>query len=533
MEQLTARLVEFWNSLGVWQRIVVIGLPAALIIGVIAMMTMLIGSPPAAAILYTDIEPADAALIIDELEKERIQYDLLNEGRDIAVPASEVHRLRIKLASMGLPRHHVGFELFDETKMGITDQGMRIDKQRALQGELARNLEALDQVDEARVILNIAPETSFLDTDTRSTASVMLRLSPGNRLSSSQVEGIRHLISRSVSRLEPEDVSITDSMANPLTGREDSEAEEKIAGMALAELQHELRQRLERRAEDKIRRLLEGPYGVGNVAPSVTLAMDFSTMTRQKKEYTPVTSDEQGIEKHVEEHRSRNETTEDDLGGIPGTTSNVPGYLGISEGDNTGQESSEFDLIVEYLVNEEFTEEDLPPGAVTGVSAAVTLNANADNWDEPTQQSVKSLIANAIGADLTAGDQIEVQAFKWSDDESLAVGQTFVLAQRSRSINSMVSVGITVLLVVFVLFMLRGIVFGGLPRDKMLPAPPVEAPKDLSDMTEDEAEEFALRRLDQLGATQQDKMRQEISRMVDTEPERVVALLRSWLLEDT
>jgi len=533
MEQLTARLVEFWNSLGVWQRMVVIGIPAVLIIAAIATMTILVGAPPASSILYKDVEASDAQLIIDELNKDNIPYDLLNDGRDIAVPASAVHRVRIKLASMGLPRGHVGFELFDEAKMGITDQGMRIDKQRALQGELGRNLEALEQVVEARVILAIAPETSFLDTDTKSTASVMLKLDQGGRLTEAQVEGIRHLVSRAVPRLVPDDVSITDSMANPLTGREDSEAEQRIAGMELAELQHELRQRLERRAEDKIRRLLEGPYGVGNVAPSVTMVIDFTTMSRQTKEYSPVTSDEQGIESRVEEHRTRSNAQEEDLGGIPGSTSNVPGYLGINQGDSTGTESSSYDLMVDYLVNEEFTEEDLPPGVVTGVSAAVTVNTDADGWPPETRMAVEDLVASAIGADIDAGDEVTVQAFLWKDDSAAAVGQITYLSGRSSNINTAIKIGATVILVGFVLFLLRGLVFGGMPRESMLPTPAPERSKDLADMTEEEAEEYALKRLDELGSTQQDKMRQEISRMVETEPDRVVALLRSWLLEDT
>lgn len=532
MEQLTARLVEFWNSLNTWQRFVVIGIPAVLVIGAIALLTTFVGTPPTQSVLFADVDPADAQLILEQLETDGVSYDLLNDGRDIVVPTSQVHRLRINLASQGLPRGHVGFELFETPKMGITDTGMQIDKQRALQGELARTLESMEQVDKATVILAMAPDTSFLDTDSHSTGAVTLTLQPGERLNEMQVEGIRHLVSRSVRRLEPEDVAITDNRANPLTGKDDAGASKLLAGMDVANMYDELRQHIERRYERKIRQVLEGPYGIGSVAAAVTLEIDNSVIRNQIKEYTPVTSDEQGIERNVEEHRSRTTATEENLGGIPGTTSNVPGYLGINQGENTGQESSEYDLIVEYLVNEKLSDEELWPGAITRRSAAVSLNT--DTWDETIKQTVEQLVARAIGASVTSGDDVFVQGFTWSERESQAIAVQSDRRTKSRTLNNLFTmIGIAVIVALGLVF-LRSLVLGGLPREMALPGVSSPDPSGRSSlMTEEEAEEFALRKLDELGATQQEKMRQEISKMVDNEPDRVVALLRSWMLEDT
>lgn len=530
MNLLTDRLVAFWNSLPVWQRVALLGVPAVLVVGAVASLTLILSSPPAKAPLFRDLEVTDASRIVDELKRQNVNYTLENEGRDIMVPAADVYDLRLHMAGMGLPQDSVGFELFDKSKLGVTETGMRIDYQRALQGELQRTLEALDQVQAAKVILQIAPDTTFLDTDARSTASVALTFRPGEHLSENQVEGIRHLVSKAVSRLAPEDVAIIDGQGNPLTGSEAGDSEQKLQGLALAELQHRLRQRLERDMENKVRKFLEDPYGAGNVAASVSLEMDFRAINTKSTEYTPVVGD-QGIESHVEEHRSKGTSNEETPGGVPGTTSNIPGYLGINAGEGQATQNSEYNLIVEYLVNQELREEDLPPGVITRRSAAVAINTDA--WDATTKQSVDTLVASAIGANLAAGDEIDVQAFEFSEPTTTSVAAEYTASRRNEFIGRLAGWLLALLVVGIALVFVRSLVMGALPREIPVPSPAGALAGGTAMMTEEEAEEYALRKLDDLKATAQDKMRSEIARMIDAQPERVASLLRSWLLEDT
>jgi len=529
VNQLAERLLAFWNALPTWQRVFFLGIPALIIVGAVTSLTLILSSAPVQAPLFRDLELTDASRIVDELRQRNVNYTLENEGRDILVPVTEVYDLRLTLAGMGLPQDSVGFELFDKNKLGITETGMRIDYQRALQGELQRTLEALEQVQAAKVILQIAPETTFLDTESRSTASVALTFNSGARLSENQVEGIKHLVSKAVSRLEPDDVAIIDNQGNPLTGEESAESAQKLQGLELADLQHRLRQRLERNMESKVRQFLEDPYGAGNVAASVALEMDFRAIRTQTKEYTPVVGD-QGIESRVEEHRSKQTTGEETPGGVPGTTSNIPGYLGLSGGEAQSTESSEYDLIVDYLVNEELREEDLPPGVITRRSAAVAINT--DVWDAETKQSVDTLVASAIGANLAAGDEIDVQAFEFNETGATAATTEYVALQRNENISRIAGWLLALLVVGITLVFLRSLVVNILPREMPLPSA-AGALAGTGLMTEEEAEEYALRKLDELKATAQDKMRSEIARMIDSQPDRVASLLRSWLLEDT
>lgn len=532
MEYLVARLREFWEKLGLIQKVVVVAIPAGLLVVAAAAIVLVIAAPAVQAPLFRNLDTGDASRIVAELKKNGVDYALENEGQDILVPAAQVYDLRLELAGMGLPQRTVGFELFDKTKLGVTETGMRIDYQRALQGELARTLEALEQVERATVLLNIAPETSFLDTDSHSTASVTLELGSGRGLSASQIEGVRHIVSHAVSRLAPDDVTLVDGSGNPLNGLGDAANGELLASMELTELQHRFRQRVERDKEGKIRDLLEPAYGVGNVSPSVSLEIDFTKLHRESETYTPVVGD-QGIEQRVEEHRQTSTSTGEAPGGVPGTTSNIPGYLGIAATETEATESSEYDLMVDYLVNKEVTLEDIPPGAITRRSVAVALST--DTWDANTKASVEGLVASAIGANITAGDNVDVQAFLFADTGAAAITQEYVRQQQARNLNKIIGWIVALMMVVVLALLLRSVVSSALPREALALAAAGRGVPGVEGIDVREgvlAEEFATQRLDQLSDTRQHRMREEIEKLIDRSPEHVVALLRSWMLED-
>lgn len=531
MEQLATQLRAFWAGLGLWQRAVFIGIPSLLLIGGLAALVLVINAPPTQAPLFRNLEAKDAARVVAELKKQNISFDLENEGRDIIVPASQVYDLRLQLAAMGLPQSAVGFELFDKPKLGMTEQGMQIDKQRALQGELVRTLESLEPVEQASVLLNISPETSFLDVDTHSTASVTLHLKGGQGLGEAQVQGIKLLVSRSVPRLSEEDVSVVDGGGNPLVAREDNApSAQQLAGMQLTDLQERFRAKVARNFEDKIRKVLEGPYGPGNVSPSVSVEIDFRHIHNESENYEPVV-DDQGIEKRVEEHREKSSGGSETEGGVPGTTSNIPGYLGISSNEGTTTDKSKYDLLVDYLVNKKVSVEELPPGTIIKRSAAVAIST--DTWDDATKRSVESLIASAIGADTGKGDAIMAQAFQFSDISQTAVAQQYAAQRGSRNISRIAGWILAILMVAILALVLRSLVQTSLPREAFAVAGiQSDHGAEAMEVKPSEAEEFALKSLDELAATSQARMRKEINRMIDTKPEQVATLLRSWMLED-
>jgi flagellar M-ring protein FliF len=530
VEQLLTQLKALWARLGFWQRALLLGVPAVLIAGLLAVTVLLVNAPPPMTPLYRGMELTDAARVVAELKKLNVDYNLENEGKDIIVPASQVYDLRLQLATLGLPQRSVGFELFDKPKLGITELGMQIDKQRALQGELTRTLESLDPVEKASVLLNISPETSFLDVDTHSTASVSLHLKGGQGLGEAQVQGVKLLVSRSVPRLSEDDVSVVDGNGNPLTGKpEDSPSAQQLAGMQLTDLQERFRGKVARNLEEKIRKVLEGPYGAGNVSPSVAVEVDFRNIHNESETYEPVV-DDQGVEKRVEEHREKSTSTGSTQGGVPGTTSNIPGYLGISGGEGEQTDKSKYDLLVDYLVNKKVSVEDLPPGTITRRSAAVAISTGT--WDEATKSSVESLIASAIGANVQAGDVVNAQAFQFSTEAATTAAAQLSREASARNLGRLAGWGIAVLMVLILALVLRAVVQQALPREAFAIAGlPGEGAEGLA-ARPTPAEEFALQRLDELAATSQTRMRDEIARLIESRPEQVVSLIRSWMLED-
>jgi flagellar M-ring protein FliF len=530
MQELGNRIAEFWQGLSPVGRGLLIGIPALVFISGIALIGTSVNSGPRQAALFRNLETSDAAAIVSELKKQNTSYSLENDGRDILVAARQVYDLRLALASQGLPRGHAGFELFDKQKFGVTEAGIKIDYQRALQGELARTLESLAPVESASVLLNIAPQTSFLDSDARSTASVSLHLKGGHSISSSQVQGVQHLVSRAVARLAVEDVAVVDGNGSQLSSSTDSGSNQLI-GLNAAEKQRQIRNGIERDMEDKIRRMLEGPYGKQNLAVSVAAEIDFASMTRQSENYTPVIEDK-GIEKAIREQRDKSLNGEGRVGGIPGTTSNIPGYLGIdAAGDGNRSEQSKYDLTVDYLVNKEVRMEDLPPGAVKRISAAVAIST--DVWDDTTKSTVEQLVGSAIGADPSRGDLINAQAFKFMDSgESLLMGE-MRLQQTAENINRIIGWAMAIILIGLVMFLLRGIVSRNLPQEGLAYASAGSGGAAGADSEDwDLPDEVRLRGLDTAGATTGQKMREEIAKLIDRNPQQVASLLRSWMLED-
>lgn len=187
-------------------------------------------------ILYSNLELKDSAEIITRLKELRIPYDIRNEGHAIAIPENRIADARIGLAQEDLPKGRVGWEIFDEARLGATDFDRRIQLIRAISGELSKTIAAIDVVDDARVQI-VIPETRLFGAAAAPvTASVLIRLKPGKRLTQEQVKGIIKLVANSVENLNPANVSIVDIHGTLLTGRPPARIEEKVRKEALEEV---------------------------------------------------------------------------------------------------------------------------------------------------------------------------------------------------------------------------------------------------------------------------------------------------------
>src|SRR5262245_12789536 len=165
---------------------------------------------PQMTTLFTDLTLEDSSAIIKDLERQGIPYEMRNDGAILMVPKDRVARLRMKLAESGLPKGgNIGYEIFDKSDaLGATSFVQNINHLRALEGELARTIRALDRVQAARVHL-VLPERQLFSRD-KAEASASIVLKVRGSLEPQQVRAIRHLAASAVNGLKPERVSIVD-----------------------------------------------------------------------------------------------------------------------------------------------------------------------------------------------------------------------------------------------------------------------------------------------------------------------------------
>jgi flagellar M-ring protein FliF len=334
------------------------------------------------AVLFTDLTAEDASAALAELGKRDVDGELANGGTTILVPASQVHRLRVDLAAKGvLSSGVIGYELFDDTQWGKTEQDYEVMRLRALQGELTKTIQAIRGVDAARVHLAMPKTSIFRDLASEPTASVMLTLSHRMPPGPDTVSGIQNLVAQAVEGLQPASVTVVDQ-----NGRTLSEAYADDAAGA-SDRQLEIKKEVEQYLRDKAETMLGSVLGEGRSHVRVDARLNFEKIESQRTVFDP--------DAQVVRSEERNESTDPQTGG--GTSSTMTNY--------------EINQTVEHVVGE--------VGGVEQLSVAVSVDGNystpADGGApvyEPLPQeeldNIGRMVESAIGLDRERGDRIEV-----------------------------------------------------------------------------------------------------------------------------
>lgn len=358
--------------------------------------------------LFTNLSEEDAGQIIQRLNELKVPYSVSSGG--ILVPADRVYELRLELASQGLPQGAgVGFELFDKTSFTMTDFVQKLNYRRALQGELARTIRGLSEVEQCRVHLAIPERSLFMQKEERPKASVLVKLRPGRRLSQGQVRGIVHLVSSSIEGLDPADVSVVDSRGEMLTSPSDD-------GLGLASGQIERQREFEREMESRIIGILQPVVGRGKVRARVAAAFDFTKVEKTEEKYDPdgqvVRSEQKNIEKSSNSSGAG--------GGVPGVGSNLPGRQqagsGSSEHKSYTEKKSE---TVNYEITKIVSRTVSPAWEIKRLSAVAlvdgvytTAEGSSEKKYTPRSeeelQKLEEMVKKAIGYNGQRGDEVQV-----------------------------------------------------------------------------------------------------------------------------
>lgn len=359
-------------------------------------------------LLFGNLNLDNANSIVQKLDEKNIDYKISDGGNAIYVPSDKVHSLRLELASYGGGNtENKGYELFDTQSLGMTDFMQQVNQKRALEGELSRSINSLTQVRNSRVHLVLQERSPFEESSVEASASVILTLEPGNRLSSNQTSGIASLISGSVEGLSPNSVVILDQLGNRLSDDTDQDA-----GGDMGSVHMQIKQKTEAYLTDKGQSMLDRVLGAGNSIVRVSVEHDFEKVM---KEIDTIDPDSRTV---ISETNSDQTTTDEDREQINATDYTPVEYMdeALIIGSNT-VESSTQSRNYELNRTKEYIEE--TQGEITYISASILLNTplipnvnddgetifETDEYDDVRLNEFRDLIAKAIGIE---GDEDEL-----------------------------------------------------------------------------------------------------------------------------
>ncbi len=543
LQKLRSQVVQLWQGLNPSRRII-FSVGAAAIVGILILLASYAGRPGYTP-LFTQLDPSDAGEIVAKLKESGIPYQLAEGGSAILVPSDKVYETRISLASAGMPRGGiVGFELFDQSKLGTTEFDRKLNYTRALQGELTRTIREINGVEDARVHV-VRPEQSlFIDEKKEPTASVLLKLRPSAHLSEEQIQGIANLIAGSVEGLDPLKVTILDSQGNVLSQVLKDNADADLATgsdkknkliMERLSIQRQQEQELEK----SVQSMLEKVFGPGKAAARVSAEMNFDYEESSSELYQPSVGDSGIVRSEQESSESYSGQGVGQAMGVPGVTSNIPGYQAVDSG-NTNSQYQKRQATRNYEVSKRQEHLVSSPGKIRRLSVAVWVDGQLG----PQQiASVRSLVASAVGFNEARGDQISVESLQIVPEQQVVQEKPKPAIPVATLVLSGLLAGGVIAVVVFAVRRRRKAAekaeeaeLAELGANLDLISTETAAPAVAASEKEEEAhpEEKPLDL--QLTMSQQSlefrQLEKEIGRLAKDKPVQVAQLLKKWLSEE-
>jgi flagellar M-ring protein FliF len=370
---------QLWSRLDRWARI---GLVVSVLLLALAMAVAsywLLRTDY--QLLFGDLSAPDAAAMTAELDRMKTPYRIESDGSAIMVPAEQVYKTRLKLVGRDLPLHGtVGFELFNNADIGMTEFAQKVNYQRALQGELTRTILSIEEIQAARVHLALPEQSLFKKSSAQAKASVSITLKAGKILHVRQVQGIQRLVAASVPEVREADVTVIDQHGVALTRASTNGSDVEVVS---GEGNLDNKEALERYLNRKVTEVLDRTFGAGQSIASVDVAFtrdQVKVTTENVLGATPAAA--AGV--MVREHQTAREPAAD--AGAAGPTGTV-----IRE--------------VDYQVGRRVEQTVSAPGAVGKINVAVVVRKPLDA--EQIGQ-VREVVGMAVGIDKKRGDGVAV-----------------------------------------------------------------------------------------------------------------------------
>lgn len=554
---LFSQLVVLYAKLTKQQKIII----AVAIVGIVSFLLFLVvytaqkNLPNKYEVLFDSLSSSDAAKVVEQLEKENIDYKL-EANNVIKVPKNVVYKQRISIASLGIPKDNgVGFELFDVQEFGATSFDQKIKHLRALEGELSRTINALSPIESTSVSLALPKETLFVSKQTDPTASVMVQLIDGRSLSSKQIRGIKNLVAAAVPKMLSTDVMLINGDGETL-GDED-----EMAQMGeLSTVQQKFKNKEEKKRQKKIIQVVSPFVGGGDkVVAQVTIEYDFSIKNSTSEVFDP----ENVVRSEQISEEKREGGSPEVVGGVPGTVSNIGPVQGLSS-NQTSEKYEKNSGTTNYEVGKTVSTTQSQFARIKRITAAVMVDGKYKyglaedgtptdeleykSLDETDLAALNSLVSQSIGIDKNRGDEISVVNLQFKRDDSISgsdgVSQAVAFSETYIAPFSNLFKYIFVLIILLIVY--KKIIVPFAERMLEVSKEEEELGKPILDIDDDEDEDLVqkvqdMRKKveDQLGVGQgfnEDELKYEVildkvKTMAEDAPEEIASLLQVLLSE--
>jgi flagellar M-ring protein FliF len=367
--------------------------------------------------LYSGLTGQDVSRIGAALREAGVDFDVNADGTRIMVRREETAQARMLLAEKGLPSSsNTGYELFDKLgPIGLTSFMQEVTRVRAIEGELARTIQAMKGIKAARVHI-VLPETgSFRRGRQPASAAVFIRTE--GAASSTMAQAIRHLVAAAVPGLSIDDVSVTNADGTVLASAGD-------ASSAASTRKLDLEKEVSKDLSDNVRKTLTPYLGLDNFEVSVAARINIDKLQSNETKFDPDSKVERSLRSVKESGSQQNSNSKQPVG----VEQNVPEEAAAGQGgDQSLRKNDKREDLTNYELNTKTTSITSEGYRVEGLTIAVVLNrkrlletlGGESATPEAIQAKVKEierLVGTSAGFDAKRGDQISVEAVEFTQD---------------------------------------------------------------------------------------------------------------------
>ena len=530
MNPFATNVQQFLRRLSLGQKLAI----AMVVIGGAGVFTALAywAGQPDYALLFGNLDAGDASKVVEALQSDGTKYEIKDGGSAIYVPREDVYELRLRFAGEGLVSEGpVGYELFDRGTLGMTDFMQKLNLKRALEGELARTITNIRQVEVTRVHLVMPERSAFRETQAQPTASVVLKLS-GGRLTPEQIAGITQLVAGAVENLSPADVTVLDTRGNLLSN---PNAGDENALITSTQLQYQ--SAVEENLTKKGQSMLDQIVGPGNAIVRVSATIDFSRTISEQSLIDPESATVIAEEKM------------DQTAGEENANSSIRNY----ELSRTTQRSESGTGQISYLTVSVILNQQRTPTATTEGEGVGETPVEPAGYQEGDLTEIEALVKNAVGFQPERGDRFAIHqtSFDTSVDEQIAT--EIRNQQQNQQLQIYLRYGLMALALLAALFLLRsatrkmgsvdtspifvgsGMQSGALGNGAPQRGGKVNQLASHGDEEDVAVDDFYTSRLSPEAKARlkaKHLMFEEIKKEVNEKPESAAELLRGWMADD-